>query len=152
MSSDIEKKISDLTPWERSLTWVELATKLIANFNNSNSGIMEITTVTSELKAAINNRDSLEIERLASKIEGEDEENSLLTKSYLFEKEGTDWHLYGLIMESVSLGINILYINNLVANVPGWFREEFPSALNDIFEVAEKSGTLEQVRTFLSSR
>jgi hypothetical protein len=33
----------------------------------------------------------------------------------------------------------LLYINNLVANVPGWFREEFPSALNDIFELAEKS-------------
>lgn len=152
MSADIENKLAELAPWGKALIWVELSRHLVSDFKEKHSIVSDVNDLLSELISAINSRDTLKIESLAQKIEGEDEDDSLLTKSYLFEKESSDWHLYGLIMEAVSLSINVLFTSNIINNVPGWFREEFPSPVNDIFSVAEQGGSLEKVKCFLINR
>jgi hypothetical protein len=145
----MKDKIEELGPWEQSLIWAGLAGELVARFAASGDFISRLRGVAEELRTSILDKNVEKIEELSEAIEGTDDADSALTQSHLFEHHGSDWYLYGLVIDAISQAINVLYLSRDVINVSSWFFEECRDFYESLTESAQSGGFLGVVNGYL---
>lgn len=139
---DMFEVVIDDDPWKASLMWVNIAKLAISEISSSHVVVNKIDGILNDLKSSVISKNIPEIEKIAYLIEGEEDEDSLLTQGYLFEEENKDEKLYGLTMEAATQCINTLYNSKYIRNVPGWFMESSPELMAEIFSLIKECGLL----------